>query len=176
MQTNAVSTQETLVATTIASQIKSINGFETITDEAGYKAYLATEEFAEASASAAESGYTAQCWLWDSTRAKFQTEVPARKPFNTFGQSLYVADYVQETPWAFTAYVRDEYRMCVPLWRIKKQGSTLAAEDSTLTEEQKNKMANILIQYGCGKPKQEHKRRERRPRPETGWKWEDDEE
>ena len=173
---NAVSTNNQDLVAYIAKNLQTINGFKTVIDEKAYKEYLASDEFKEAEVSAAESGYTAQCWLWDSTRAKFQTEVPARKPFNTFDQSLYVADYVQETEWAFTAYVRDEYRMCVPLWRIKKQGSTLAAEDSTLTEEQKNKMANILIQYGCGKPKQEHKRRERRPRPETGWKCEDDEE
>lgn len=168
---NAVSTNNQDLVASIASQIKSINGFETVTDEVAYKKYLATDEFAEAEASAAESGYYSQCWHWDSVRAMFQSERSIKKSFNIFDNSLYVADYVQETPWAYTAYVRDQHRMCVPLWRIKKQGSTLAAEDTLLTEEQKNKMAEILVQYGC--PHKDTIKRHRK-RQETGW--EDDEE
>lgn len=171
MQNNAVNLTTDLVATMIAHNITSINGFETVTDEVAYKKYLATDEFAETEASAAESGYYSQCWHWDSVRAIFQSERSIKKSFNIFDNSLYVADYVQETPWAYTAYVRDRHRMAIPLWRVKKQGSTLAAEDSSLTEEQKAEIAQILVQYGC--PHKDTVKRHQK-RQETGW--EDDEE
>lgn len=159
---NAVSTNNQDLVASIAKNLQTINGFKTVIDNLAYNEYKNSDIYKVLEEEAAKAGHTAQCHFWDSVRARYEKEIPIRGTTVEIGDGLLVADWVIETQWAYTAYVRDRFKMSVPLWRVKKKGAELDTKDTILSDYQKKELAEILVQYDISNRNETIKRDKRR--------------
>ena len=119
-------------------KIVSINYFEQRVDLEGLDAYKETEEYANEVE--AVSGDWAFAQLQDRVESYFTSYVPVAES----SDSSVVYDYVTESEYGITLYLRDSYGS-TPVLRFKFDNATLSDTDRVLAEDEQE-LARYVIE------------------------------